>query len=197
LKEQLGAAEIVGVDISQAMIDIARAKEQAQPLGITYQVTDAQCLTSPVKKYDVVTAFYLLNYAQTRDELKRMVKMISEQLAEGQTFFGVITNICGDASTYNTEKHRKYAFMREANVVNGSLSDGAEVKYTHFNDKDGSSFSYVTYYLSPEIYEEVFKEVGFTKFKWVPFESDPKVEDRAFYDDFVKYAPAVGLVASK
>jgi len=87
------------------MIDIARAKEQAQPLGITYQVADAQSLTPSTKKYDIVTAFYLLNFAQTSEELKRMVNVIGEQLADGQTFFGVITNVCGDASKYNNSKH--------------------------------------------------------------------------------------------
>lgn len=197
LKAQLGADEVVGVDISQGMIDIARAKEQAEPLGITYEVADVQVLTVRDKKYDIVTAFYLLNFARTRDELKRMVTVANEQLVDGQTFFAVITNVCGDASTYNTNKHRKYAFIREANLINGELSDGAEVKYTHFNDKDGSSFSYVTYYLSSETYEQVFKEAGFKTFKWVPMESDPKIQERQFYDDFVQYAPAIGIIASK
>jgi ubiquinone/menaquinone biosynthesis C-methylase UbiE len=32
LEEQLGAAEVVGVDVSQAMINIAQAKEKSQPL---------------------------------------------------------------------------------------------------------------------------------------------------------------------
>ncbi|CAF1425612.1 unnamed protein product [Adineta ricciae] len=197
LKEHLGASEVVGVDISQAMIDIARAKEQAQPLGIIYEVADVQSLSSPAVKYDVITAFYLLNFARTNEELKRMVTATSNNLADGQTFFAIITNVCGDESTYNNEKHRKYAFMREAKLKNGFLSDGDEVKYTHFNDRDKTSFSYITYYLSPKTYEQVFKEAGFKTFQWVPFESDPKVEDRAFYDDFVQYAPAIGIIASK
>jgi hypothetical protein len=33
LEEQLGAAEVVGVDVIQAMINIAQAKEKSQPLG--------------------------------------------------------------------------------------------------------------------------------------------------------------------
>nr|ACD54775.1 putative methylase-like protein [Adineta vaga] len=197
LKEQLGAEEVVGIDISQGMIDIARAKEDAEPLGIIYQVADAQQLPPPIQKYDIVTAFYLLNFARTSDELKRMVEIIDEQLADKQSFFGVITNVCGEANTYNNDKHRKYSFIREANLENGQLSDGAEVKYTHFNTKDNSSFSYITYYLSKETYERVFKEVGFTNFKWIPMESCPTVEDRAFYDDFIQYAPAIGIIASK
>lgn len=179
------------------MIDLARTKEESQPFGIIYHVRDAQFLPIPDKKYDMVTAFYLLNFARTMGELKRMVNVIGEQLADGQTFFGVITNVCGDASTYNNDRHRKYAFMREASLNNGSLTDGDQVKYTHFNDKDGTSFSYITYYLSPKTYEQAFKEAGFNNLKWVPMESDPKIAERVFYDDFTNYAPAIGIVASK
>ena len=179
------------------MIDIARGKEQERPLGITYQVADAQMLSPPEAKYDVVTAFYLLNFAQTSEELERMVRVIGEQLADGQHFYGTITNVCGDPTTYNNDKHRKYAFKREANFDAGPLQNGVEVKYTHFNDKEGTSFSYVTYYLSPETYEEAFRKAGFAHVKWVPMESDPNVEDRSFYDDFVQHAPAIGIIASK
>lgn len=83
LKEQLGASEIHGVDISQAMIDIARAKEEEHPLGISYEVADAQAMHPPAAKYDMVTAFYLLNFARSREELERMVQVIGEQLVDG------------------------------------------------------------------------------------------------------------------
>ena len=165
LKEQLGASDVVGVDISQGMIDIARGKEQERPLGITYAVADAQKLSPPEAKYDVVTAFYLLNFAQTSEELERMVRVIGEQLADGQHFYGTITNVCGDPATYNNDKHRKYAFKREANFDAGPLQNGAEVKYTHFNDKEGTSFSYVTYYLSPDDLRRGIPEGGFHPFQ--------------------------------
>lgn len=188
---------MVGVDISQGMIDIARKKEEEQPLGITYEVADAQTLTPPALKYDLVTAFYLLNFARTEKELERMVRVISEQLADGQPFLAMITNVCGDQSTYNNQKHRKYAFIREADFSKGQLENGDIVKYTHFNQKDGTSFSYDTYYLSPRTYEVIFKQAGFVNYRWVPLESDPNVEEREFYDGFVHYPPAIGILASK
>ena len=37
-----GAAEVVGIDISQRMIDLAREQETSRPLGITCRVDDAR-----------------------------------------------------------------------------------------------------------------------------------------------------------
>jgi 2-polyprenyl-3-methyl-5-hydroxy-6-metoxy-1,4-benzoquinol methylase len=69
------------------MIDIARATEQDNPLGITYHVSDIQDLIKPERKFDIVTAFYLLNYAKTRDELERMVHVIGEQLKDSNNSY--------------------------------------------------------------------------------------------------------------
>ena len=45
LLKQHGAAQVIGVDISPEMIRLATQQEQAEPLGITYQVCDA--VTTP------------------------------------------------------------------------------------------------------------------------------------------------------
>ena len=42
LLRKLGADPVVGVDLSPAMIDLARAQEAADPLGIRYGVGDAR-----------------------------------------------------------------------------------------------------------------------------------------------------------
>src|SRR5712692_4423849 len=41
LLKQHGAAQVIGVDISPEMIRLAHQQEQAEPLGIAYQVGDA------------------------------------------------------------------------------------------------------------------------------------------------------------
>jgi toxoflavin synthase len=60
LLRQHGAAQVVGVDISPEMIRLAQQQEQAEPLGITYQVGDAAALPR-LGPFDLVTAVYLLN----------------------------------------------------------------------------------------------------------------------------------------
>ncbi|CAF4526300.1 unnamed protein product, partial [Rotaria magnacalcarata] len=50
LREQPDCKDIVGIDISSAMIDIGRACEEAHPLGIIYHISDVQHLVRPEKK---------------------------------------------------------------------------------------------------------------------------------------------------
>src|SRR4051812_31505249 len=59
-----GAARVVGVDLSQGMIELARRQEERDPLGIDYLVHDVKQLALD-DTFDVVVAAYLLNYAQT------------------------------------------------------------------------------------------------------------------------------------
>ena len=53
----VGAARVVGVDVSEQMIALARQKEQAQPLGIEYHVAHAATL-GKIGEFDRVSAAY-------------------------------------------------------------------------------------------------------------------------------------------
>src|SRR5437763_12795079 len=68
-----GAARVVGVDLSQGMIDLAEAEEVRQPLGIRYRVGDALALDVQ-EQFDLVFAAYLLNYAHNAEELSQMCR---------------------------------------------------------------------------------------------------------------------------
>ena len=63
-----GAAALTGIDISKQMIALAETAEHTDPIGCRYVCEDA-ALFIPGTPVDVVTAFYLLNYARNRDEL--------------------------------------------------------------------------------------------------------------------------------
>ncbi len=129
--EELGCEDIVGVDISETMIDIGRAAEKDHPLGIIYHVSDVLHLTKPEKKFDFVIAFYMLNYAKTRDELEKMVQIISEQLhnSDKAHFLSITWNVCTAENMVNSDVSRKYGYCAEAQTP---LVDGTEIKNTHF-----------------------------------------------------------------
>src|SRR5712691_9019652 len=63
-----GAARALGVDLSERMIELARAQEREHRLGIDYEVGDGRDLRLPAQP-DIVAAAYLLNYARDRAEL--------------------------------------------------------------------------------------------------------------------------------
>jgi 2-polyprenyl-3-methyl-5-hydroxy-6-metoxy-1,4-benzoquinol methylase len=64
----LGAKEVVGVEISKKMLQIANDNEAANPLGIKYLEGDARQMES-LGEFDVVCAAYLFNDMVTREEI--------------------------------------------------------------------------------------------------------------------------------
>ncbi|CAF1477996.1 unnamed protein product, partial [Rotaria sordida] len=77
------------------------------------------------------------------------------------------------------------------------IPDGTEIKFILYNDEGEIMASYTNYYLSPETYEQVFKEAGFTTFEWVPFQCDPNLPNKAFHDDYIRHPHAIGIIATK
>lgn len=90
LTRQLGARRVLGVDVSPQMIQIAQSIEAAHPLGIEYQVHAADNLPD-LGGFDIVTAAYLLHYAQDRAQLDHMCRGIRRQLRPGGRLVTLIT----------------------------------------------------------------------------------------------------------
>ena len=76
-----GASRVVGMDVSQKMVELARAAEAEMPLDIEYVVGDARAFRT-TEIFDVVTASYLLNYAQTEEQLAERC-VFQNRIAEG------------------------------------------------------------------------------------------------------------------
>jgi SAM-dependent methyltransferase len=104
LLKQRGAAHVLGVDISPEMIRLARQQEQAEPLGITYQVGDA--VTLPLLgSFDLVTAVHLLTYATSKDQLVGMCRSVYANLVAGGRFVAYTNN---PAFTLTKPNYTKY-----------------------------------------------------------------------------------------
>ena len=190
LSEELGCEDLVGVDISANMVADARASEAARPLGILYHVSDVLDLAKPEKKFDIVVAFFLLNYAKTLDELDRMVHIIGEQLHDSDKshFLSVTVNVRDGENIVNPGRYPNYRCEAQTPLV-----DGAPIKNTFIN-ADGSSFSYTNYYFSSATYEQAFKKAGFKHFEWVPV---TVVRNIDFYKEFLKFPDVIGISAHK
>src|SRR5437667_8704023 len=91
LLKQHGAAQVIGVDISPEMIRLATQQEQAEPLGITYQVCDAVTLPQ-LGPFDLVTAVYLLDYATSKDQLLGMFRSAYDNLVAGGRYVAYTIN---------------------------------------------------------------------------------------------------------
>lgn len=91
LFHDLGATRVVGVDSAGEMIGYARHVERREQRGITYEQHDATSL--PVLgEFDVVTAVWLLGYADDEAALDAMIGNLKANLAPGGRLVALVPN---------------------------------------------------------------------------------------------------------
>jgi SAM-dependent methyltransferase len=176
-----GAGEVVGVDLSERMIELARQQEEASPIGITYQVDDAR-KPAPAPHFDVVAAAWLLVYARNRDELAEMCRGVASRLKPGGRFITVITN--PDVVEFGSKPdYRKYHFAVEAPA---EPTEGAPIRIILQLSK--TDLPIENYYLPLSVYESALAEAGFTNVRvHQPRLSVATEHDGDFWDEFMRY----------
>jgi toxoflavin synthase len=193
LLKRWGAARVVGVDISEQMVGLARQQEEAQPLGIEYRVADAATL-GRIGSFDRVTASYFLHYARTREQLLQMVRTVYDNLQPGQHFVGSNANPLLPPQPVIDQQ--KYGLKYTA--VDASLHEGSTLRATLFLGEHTVEFDF--YWLPWEAYEEAFRTVGFRSWRIEPYLIPPDSEQRygeGFWDEYVAVPSVVHIICQK
>jgi toxoflavin synthase len=181
---QQGAARVVGVDVSRAMIGLAEAEEARRPLGIEYRVGDVRTLEVP-GEFDLAFAAYLLNYARSAAELTQMCRQAARALKPGGRFVTVNSNPAEPIVAFPAA--RAYGFSR---CVEGELVEGAPVVLEFFLPE--GSFEVTNYYLSAGTMEKAFREAGLRELRWHAAEISPEglgQLGRQYWADFLEHPP--------
>jgi SAM-dependent methyltransferase len=92
-------AQVVGLDVSERMIELARQAERAQPLGIRYDTADAVTADLGDASVDLVVAVFLFNYLAVEQMHKTMAN-VHRMLRPGGSFVFAVP-------------HPAFAFMRK------------------------------------------------------------------------------------
>ena len=191
---QKGATRVVGVDLSPKMIELAKHKEAKKPLGIKYIVADV-CELGFIDSFDLVVAAYLLNYAQTKEQLLKMCHTIYINLKLGGRFLTINDNLEQPPESY--PKCEKYNFTKS---ISEPLQEGTPITLTFTIPGQGKKFSFDNYYLSKATYEWAFRTAGFREIRWhQPIVSPEGIQkfSKEFWQDFLKYAPMIGIECPK
>lgn len=190
-----GARQVVGVDISEAMIDLAKLQETKEPLGIEYSVKDVVKL-GKVGKFDRVLASFLLNHAQTTEQLLGMCRSIFINLNAGGLFQALNNNLeLSPADYFRLEKYGRKQSISEP------LVEGTPITVTLFgHEEDAPACSFVDFYLSKASYEWAFRQVGFKEIRWVqPSVAPDTLQEfgQEFWQDYLDFPPLVGIECVK
>lgn len=186
-----GASSVEGVDISAEMIRLAQEAETKNPLGISYHEKDVLGL-SLGRKFDLITASYLLNYAKSPEELLQFAKAIALHLKPGGRFVTINSN-----PDYRCpmKTMSKYGFTRE----NKDDSEGGEVIY-RFYQSDENHITIINYHLEKDTHVQMLNEAGLSDVKWHPMVLSPEGEKEYgadFWKAILRCQPVVGLTGAK
>jgi len=159
LIRQLGAAHVVGVDISPEMIELARKHQDENGSAMEYHVGDAAQL-GDLGTFDVVFAGFLLHYSSSLEQLTAMCKNISRSLRKGGRFVTFNEN-----AKFPLHEGVKYGVEV---IAHGAIQDGTAITRTHYVD-GRKDFCIEHYHYEPETYEKVLKSAGFGEIEWKQF----------------------------
>jgi toxoflavin synthase len=187
-----GAARVVGVDISSQMIKLAEQQEAGEPLGIDYICRDVLKL-GRIGDYDLVVASFLLNYAQTREQLVRMCRTVFENLKPGGHF--ILLNENFNQSPRDFYGYERYGYAksmaqpyREGAVITYKMSTGTE------------ELEFKGYYWTKETYQMAFDTAGFKDVQLLNLSCSPQgIEEygHRFWQNFINNPPFVGIICRK
>lgn len=189
---QAGAARIVGVDVSPAMIALARQAEQATPLGIDYacaaveDLPDLHCDAG----FDAVLAAYLFHYAPTGEVLDRMCARVASALKPGGRLVALAEN--PDQRPEDYAGYAAYGFDKQALEPR---REGSRIRYGLVAGRRLIHFD--TWWYSRQRYQWALEAAGFETIHWHPLELDPAVAAADFYAAYLRNPPVLGLTAVK
>ncbi|OUL36586.1 SAM-dependent methyltransferase [Nostoc sp. T09] len=190
----LDAARVIGVEISEKMIELARQEETREPQNIEYILGNVFEL-GKIGSFDLVVASYLLNYAQSREQLLKISQSIFANLKPGGRFVTINNNDSQPLKSYlSTEK---YGFIKS---ITSPLREGTPIKYTFTISDSKQQFSFDNYYLGTATYEWALRSVGFKEVRWQkPIVSPDGVTEfgQEFWQDFLDCMPIVGIECVK
>lgn len=190
---KLGAKDVVGIDLSKEMIEIARQAEADTPYNIRYEVADATQF-SDQDPFDIVIAVYLLHYAPSYEDLQTMCHSIASNLKSGARFV---------AYQLNPELSRVegyYAAYGLSMTSTSSFEDGEKlimkIKLAGIETPDISVYRW-----NQETIETCLKEAGFKSIQWHQPELSPRFSETDypadFFDVYLEQPHAVLFEATK
>jgi SAM-dependent methyltransferase len=149
--KSLGAATVVGVDSSTEMITYARRVEEKEPLGIGYEMSDGGALPR-FGEFDVVTAIWLLGYAEGLDALDAMLAGLLANVADGGTLVALVPN--PDLDWDRIDEFPRYGLT----ATKTEVSHGRQGYAVHI---DGDPpFDFVGWSWPPGVIEAAFARAG-------------------------------------
>lgn len=183
---QRGAERVLGVDLSEEMIGVARGIEANESQGIEYLAQDVGALED-VGEFDGALGAYLLHYSTDEAHLHRMCQGISRNLRPGARFVTFQLN-----PDFSREQDYYLKYGLDIHIPE-SLADGDAfsfcVRIPGFVSPD-----LTVYYWGHEALERALQAAGFSEIRWHNPELSPDASahpDPTLWPDYIAHPHCV------
>ncbi|PHM69135.1 class I SAM-dependent DNA methyltransferase [Xenorhabdus kozodoii] len=184
---QRGASKVVGVDISEKMIGLAKAKSKQCGDDIEFYVQNV-CEMKSLGKFDIIIAAFLFHYAQSTDELETMFQAAANHLKPSGRLIAYMASPDYRLENGNCDNYG-FTILSEEPWKNGFRYQA------EFLTTPPSPFTF--YRWSRESYEIAIKKAGLDRFDWqkpTVLENDLKRYPQGFWDIYLQNCIHTGLV---
>lgn len=186
-----GASKVVGIDISDKMIEIAQKKAKIEKLPIKYRVSDV-IKAGSIDKFDVVLAIWLFNYASSLDDLYSMFKTCVDNLKNNGVLIAYTMN---PHYSFDKGNYTKYGF----NIISEAKFDACVRMKAEFVTPNTNKSEITFFRWSMDDYEKIITDLGFSKFKWITptiSKEDMNIYSNGFWDTFTSNKLQIGLICT-
>jgi len=185
-----GAAKVVGVDLSEAMIRLAKEKSKQAGNAIQFLVRNV-CDMEPLGEFDLVLASWLFNYADSPEQLAKMARTVAQNLKPSGRLVACTVDPLYRLGKSNPTKYGVHILSEEPWF-------GGYRYRAHFVTQPPAPFTF--YQWSRETYEQTLSQAGFTQIQWekpMMLPSDDEGRPAGFWDDFQSNSLPIGLTCKK
>ena len=192
----MGAASVVGVDISRAMIEVAEASLSSLSTSdkLRFQIGDC---SKPVVfdggPFDLVVGSWLLNYAPSAEEMTDMFRTVAMNLRDGGHFLAVTPHPTNDPRDH-IERGASARPVQYGNITTFATADVEDGIATHLvAAMRPENVEFDAYHLRKDIYERCAREGGLEgELVWKPTEL-PAGEDAVSWKSYLE-VPHFGIL---
>jgi SAM-dependent methyltransferase len=149
-----GARRVVGVDGSREMVAVARAFEERDPLGISYELHNALSMPT-LGTFDVVTAIWLLDYAEGVEQADTMIAGLAANLADDGRLRALVANPDADWDAFTPDAGYGLTTHKLGEPENGRQHVRIEVQTE-------TPLQFEAFSWPPGFVEDAFARAGFT-----------------------------------
>ncbi|WP_237387465.1 class I SAM-dependent DNA methyltransferase [Xenorhabdus sp. Sc-CR9] len=183
----LGASRVVGIDISEKMIELAREKSKLYEDKIEFHVANVSDMQL-FEKFDIVTATFLFHYAKSIEELESMFRSVANHLKPSGRLIAYMAS-----PDYQLTKGNCHNYG--LNVLTEEPLQGGFIHQVEFITTPPIQLTF--YRWSRETYANAIHKAGFSQLEWIKpilLESDIESYPPSFWDNYQKNCMHAGLI---